>query len=97
MSLYVKCPNNSKQQEYVDRVVGILRRDYNVRCLEVVVNNQTCHYYMPIPEHLNNKQKATLQVLMSKLHKRDPQITTGVFDMGLDELKKAVEEGRIKS
>jgi hypothetical protein len=96
MSLYIKCPDSSKQQIYVEQVVGILRRDYGVPNLVIIPTDQTRHYYLPIPKDLDPHKKATLKVLMSELAKKDPEIKTGIFDMGIEELRKYAERGKIR-
>jgi hypothetical protein len=96
MSLYIKCPDNSPQQIYVEEVVRILRRDYHVPQLVITFMDQTRHYYLPIPKDLGSHEKATLKVLMSELAKKDPQIKTGIFDRATEEIRRAVEAGKIK-
>jgi hypothetical protein len=96
MSLYIRCPDNPKQQNYVESVVRILRRDYGVPSLIIIPSDQTRHYYLPIPEDLDPHKKATLKTLMSELAKRDPEIKTGIFDKTTEALRLAIERGKIK-
>jgi hypothetical protein len=95
MSLYIRCPDNSPQQIYVEEVVRILRRDYHVPQL-VITEGQTRHYYLPIPKDLDPHKRDTLTVLMGQLAKKDPQIKTGIFDKTTEEIRRGIEEGKIK-
>ena len=95
MSLYIKCPDNPKQQIYVEEVVRILRRDYGLTSLMISTGN-TRHYFLPIPKGLDPRERATIEVSLNRLAERDREIKTGIFNKETETLRRLVEEGKIK-